>query len=68
MYNTNKNYTNIKAFLIARVPDPSQHEALPVQKYKLTDYAVKTKNYAMANIPAWHLLDILMWKLTVKTK
>lgn len=37
-YNDRK-YDGIKAFLIARVSDPSQREALPAQKYKLTDYA-----------------------------
>ena len=35
----NRKYDGIKAFLIARVSDPSQREALPAQKYKLTDYA-----------------------------
>lgn len=34
-----RKYDGIKAFLIARVSDPSQREALPAQKYKLTDYA-----------------------------
>ena len=33
-----KRYDGIKAFMIARVSDPSQREALPAQKYKLTDY------------------------------
>lgn len=32
-------YDGVKAFLIARVSDPSQREALPAQKYKLNDYA-----------------------------
>ena len=37
-YNDSK-YVGMKAFLIARVSDPSQREALPAQKYKLEDYA-----------------------------
>ena len=32
-------YIGTKAFLIARVSDPSQREALPAQRYKLEDYA-----------------------------
>ena len=30
-----------KAFLIARVSDPSQREALPAQEIRLKDYAKK---------------------------
>ena len=36
-------YDGVKAFLIARVSDPSQREALPAQKYKLNDYAKRYK-------------------------
>ena len=36
-------YNGVKAFLIARVSDPSQREALPAQKYKLKDYAERLK-------------------------
>ena len=36
-------YDGVKAFLIARVSDPSQREALPAQKYKLKDYAERLK-------------------------
>ncbi len=36
-----KDYTDTKAFLIARVSDPSQREALPAQIIRLNDYAQK---------------------------
>lgn len=38
-----KNYENVKAFLIARVSDPSQREALPAQELRLKDYADRLK-------------------------
>lgn len=34
-----KNYEGVKAFLIARVSDPSQREALPAQELRLNEYA-----------------------------
>ncbi len=40
---SNKKYEGVKAFLIARVSDPSQREALPAQKYKLEDYSNRLK-------------------------
>jgi DNA invertase Pin-like site-specific DNA recombinase len=36
-----KSYKGIKSFLIARVSDPEQHDALPAQEYRLNDYAQK---------------------------
>ena len=36
---TDKNYNGVKAFLIARVSDPSQREALPAQELRLNRYA-----------------------------
>ena len=41
--NEDKNYENVKAFLIARVSDPSQREALPAQERRLNEYADKLK-------------------------
>ena len=38
-----KNYEGIKAFLIARVSDPSQREALPAQELRLNEYAERLK-------------------------
>jgi len=38
-----KSYENVKAFLIARVSDPSQREALPAQERRLNEYADKLK-------------------------
>lgn len=39
MNNQDKKYKGIKAFLIARVSDPSQIEALPAQVLRLNNYA-----------------------------
>lgn len=36
---TTKKYNNVKAFLIARVSDPSQRDALPAQILRLNEYA-----------------------------
>ena len=38
-----KNYEGVKAFLIARVSDPSQREALPAQELRLNEYAERLK-------------------------
>jgi site-specific DNA recombinase len=35
----NKDYEGVKAFLIARVSDPSQREALPAQELRLNEYS-----------------------------
>ena len=37
--NEPKNYEGIKAFLIARVSDPSQRQALPAQELRINEYA-----------------------------
>ena len=43
-----RNYEGAKAFLIARVSDPSQVEALPAQELRLRKYAEELKlNYEM---------------------
>lgn len=39
MKNQERNYQGVKAFLIARVSDPSQREALPAQEIRIKDYA-----------------------------
>ena len=39
MKNQSRDYEGIKAFLIARVSDPSQREALPAQELRLNNYA-----------------------------
>lgn len=39
MKDVTKDYTNIKAFLIARVSDPSQRSALPGQELRLNKYS-----------------------------
>src|SRR5262249_3699714 len=41
--NEEKNYEGVKAFLIARVSDPRQTDALPAQKLRLDDYAERLK-------------------------
>ena len=41
--NEKKNYEGVKAFLIARVSDPRQVDALPAQKLRLEEYADKLK-------------------------
>ncbi len=38
-FNTKTNYEGMKAFLIARVSDPSQVDALPAQELRLKNYA-----------------------------
>ena len=43
---SNNKYNGTKAFLIARVSDPSQRDALPAQELRLKEYATKLKlNY-----------------------
>ena len=47
-FSNNNKYENVKAFLIARVSDPSQVDALPAQVLRLTEYANKLKlNYEL---------------------
>jgi site-specific DNA recombinase len=41
--NEDKSYDGVKAFLIARVSDPRQTDALPAQKLRLDDYADRLK-------------------------
>ena len=41
--NEKKNYEGVRAFLIARVSDPRQVDALPAQKLRLEEYADKLK-------------------------
>lgn len=43
LYENNAKYENMKAFLIARVSDPSQVDALPAQELRLTEYAKKLR-------------------------
>ena len=41
--NDNKKYEGVKAFLISRVSDPRQADALPAQEYRLDEYANRLK-------------------------
>ncbi len=41
--NDKKKYEGVKAFLISRVSDPSQRDALPAQEYRLDEYAERLK-------------------------
>jgi site-specific DNA recombinase len=41
--NERTNYEGVKAFLVARVSDPSQREALPAQEIRLEEYAKQLK-------------------------
>jgi site-specific DNA recombinase len=41
--NDNKKYEGVKAFLISRVSDPRQADALPAQEYRLDEYSKRLK-------------------------
>ena len=48
MFDKKRNYEGVKAFLIARVSDPSQVDALPAQILRLKEYANNLKmNYEL---------------------
>ncbi len=38
-----KKYEGVKAFLISRVSDPRQTDALPAQEFRLSEYAGRLK-------------------------